>query len=188
MTRRRGQWPRSQSLSCRARRGRCGRHGAAALPGGDSSAIGHRWARAASDFACCLAARWRQACVPRGHLSGSVSLLRRDADPRWVRGDDAGNRPRSATCKASGRDGATGRDEVGSGDAGVAIPWLMWAPPTLRRRHASSSRQTRQLALAPPPSGVVLAEATPPCQMTARGALTCGLVGAEGLEPPTPAL
>jgi hypothetical protein len=40
---------------------RCGRHGPVNLVRRDSSDMGHRLASAASDFACCLAARWRQA-------------------------------------------------------------------------------------------------------------------------------
>jgi hypothetical protein len=90
--------------------------------------------------------------VRRGHLSGSVSLLRRDADPRWVSGDDAGNQPRSATCKASRRDGATGRDEVGSGDAGYRVSRSSGpcgAPPTSPAKHASSSRQTPAASVRP---------------------------------------
>jgi hypothetical protein len=48
--------------------------------------------------------------------------------------NDAGNQPRSVTCKASRRDGAAGRDEVGFGDAGIAISWPMWAPSTSRAK------------------------------------------------------
>jgi hypothetical protein len=64
------RWTPASTPLSRTSTHRCGRHSAAALPAGDSSAIGQRRARAASDFACCLAARWRQACLPRGHLTG----------------------------------------------------------------------------------------------------------------------
>jgi hypothetical protein len=164
--------------------------GYASLPAGDSSAIGHTVGRvrqairvlSGGTMAASMRPAWSSDRAPYPS-SGAMPA------PRWVRRDAAGNQPRSATCKTSRRDGTAGRDEVGPGDAGIAIPWPMWAPPT-------SPAKTCVVLEADSGSQRPLRRRQELCWQKLRGhvkttalwAPTWGLVGAEGLEPPTPAL